>query len=385
MMPSPITLTTLGLLLLGGVAIDYVGRHSFIPRVSALIMFGALAGPSCLDILPGMSTSWFPHIASMALVMIGFLLGSSLTVQGLKESGRFVLSISIWAVVVTAAIVGAGLYLIGVPLTVSLICGAISTSTDPAATLDVVHGTNTKSQASQILLRITAIDDAWGLGFFSLVLVVVQSSIGAGEVGTFLLESLWEISGACVLGLALGLPMSYLTGRLRPGEPTLLEAVGMVLLCGGLALWLHVSYILAAMVMGSVVANCAKHHTRPFRAIENLEWPIVVLFFIFSGASIRIADMSTNAVLIISYILLRSAGRIVGAKIGGRLSHVGQSVQNWVGVALMPQAGVALGTAFIASQRISGLDSIVTVIATATVFFEIVGPICTRFALRKME
>jgi Kef-type K+ transport system membrane component KefB len=306
-------------------------------------------------------------------------------VQGLKESGRCVLSISIWAVVVTAAIVGAGLYLIGVPLTVSLICGAISTSTDPAATLDVVHGTNTKSQASQILLRITAIDDAWGLGFFSLVLVVVQSSIGAGEVGTFLLESLWEISGACVLGLALGLPMSYLTGRLRPGEPTLLEAVGMVLLCGGLALWLHVSYILAAMVMGSVVANCAKHHTRPFRAIENLEWPIVVLFFIFSGASIRIADMSTNAVLIISYILLRSAGRIVGAKIGGRLSHVGQSVQNWVGVALMPQAGVALGTAFIASQRISGLDSIVTVIATATVFFEIVGPICTRFALRKME
>lgn len=385
MMSSPIALTTLGLLLLGGVAIDYIGRHSFIPRVSALILFGFLAGPSCLDILPGMSTSWFPHIASMALVMIGFLLGSSLTVQGLKESGRCVLSISIGAVVVTAVIVGSGLFLAGVPLTVSLICGAIATSTDPAATLDVVHSSNTKSQASKILLRITAIDDAWGLVFFSFMLAVVQSSAGVGQVGAIFFESLWEICGACVLGFALGLPMSYLTGRLRPGEPTLLEAVGMVLLCGGLALWLHVSYLLAAMVMGAVVANCAKHHTRPFRAIENIEWPIVVLFFIFSGAAIDIADMSRNVFLVIAYILLRGVGRIVGAMIGGRFSHAGQSVQNWMGVALMPQAGVALGTAFIASQRIPGLDSIVTVIVTATVFFEIIGPICTRFALRKME
>lgn len=385
MMSSPVTLTTLGLLLLGGVAIVYIGRHSFIPRVSALILFGIVTGPSCLDILPGMSASWFPDIASMALVMIGFLLGSSLTVQGLKESGRCVLNISIWAVVVTAVIVGGGLYLIGVPLAVSLICGAVATSTDPAATLDVVHESNTKSQASKILLRITAIDDAWGLVFFSLMLVAVQVNSGMGGTGAVLLESLWEIGGAIILGGALGFPMSYLTGRLSPGEPTLLEAVGMVLLCGGLALWLHVSYILAAMTMGAVVANCAKHHTRPFRAIENVEWPIVILFFIFSGASIRFDDMTANAFLIVSYILLRSVGRIVGAKIGGRLSQAGRPIQNWMGVALMPQAGVALGAAFIASQRIPELSFIVTIVATATVFFEIVGPICTRFALWKME
>ena len=385
MLSSPTVLTTLGLLLLGGLATDYIGQHTFLPRVSALILFGFLTGPPVLDILPDMSATWFPHITNIVLTMVGFLLGSSLTAKGLKKSGTCVIGISLSVVIATTVIVSAGLFLIGVPLTISLVCGAIASSTAPTATLDIVHELKTKSRFSKILLGITAIDDAWGLIIFSLMLLLVQPSIGESIVRIFPTEFFWDIGGAVILGIALGLPMSFLTGRLQAGEPTLIEAIGMVLLCGGLALWLQVSNILAAMTMGVVVVNYATHHTRPFRAIESLERPLFIIFFVFSGASIHLEEVIENWLVIFSYIFLRIVSRLVGGKLGGKISKAAPSIQNWMGVALMPQAGVALGMALIASQRFPELASIVTIIVTATVFFEITGPVCTRLALKKME
>jgi len=384
MLSPALTLITLGLLFLGGLATDFIGRHTFLPRVSALILFGFLIGPSALDILPDISAAWFPYVTDMILVMVGFLLGSSLTVAGLKESGRSVFAISLSVVIVTALLVSTGLWLIGVPLALSLLCGGIASSTAPIATMDVVRELKAENRSSRLLLRIAAIDDAWGLILFSLLLLAVQAINGEGGATGIILDALWEIGGALFVGTALGLPMSFLTGRIRPGEPTLVEAIGMVLLCGGVSLWLNVSYLLASMVMGMVVANVARHHARPFRAIEGIEWPFVVLFFIFAGASIRVEHLFHVSLVIVAYIVLRIMGRLIGVKIGARMAGAGTQVENWMGLALMPQAGVALGMALVASHRFLELDSIVTIIVTATVFFEIVGPVCTRFALQKM-
>ena len=385
-MPSPaMILITLGLLFLGGLATDYIGRYTFLPRVSALIIFGLLIGPSALDLIPEISTYWFPYVTDMILVMVGFLLGNSLTFSGLKESGRSVVIISISVVIVTTLIVSAGLWFIGVPLAMSLICGGIAASTDPTATMDVVHEQKVKNEPSQILLRIVAIDDAWGLIIFSLTLVGVQFLYGESGGSEVVIEAIREIGGALAVGAALGVPMSFMTGRIRPGEPTLVEAIGMVLLCGGVALWLNVSHLLASMTMGLVVANVARHHTRPFRAIEGVEWPLLVLFFIFAGASIHLEHVADAGTILLAYIVLRIFGRLIGAKIGGRIAGSGARIENWMGLALMPQAGVALGMALVASQRVMDLDYIVTIVVSATVFFEILGPVCVRLALKHME
>ncbi|QJB58386.1 cation:proton antiporter [Pseudodesulfovibrio sp. zrk46] len=385
MLSPATTLITLGLLFLGGLATDYIGRHTFLPRVSALIIFGFLIGPSVLDILPEISAVWFPYITDMILVMVGFLLGSSLTVEGFKTTGRSVLSISLSVVIVTTALVSFGLWLIDVPLPFALLCGGIASATDPAATMDVVHELKLKDRPSRILLRIVAIDDAWGLVMFSLLLVGVQFLNGEGGAVPIVLDALWEIGGAVAIGIALGLPMSFLTGRLRPGEPTLVEAVGMVMLCGGIALWLEVSHLLTSMTLGVVVANTAKHHARPFHAIEGIEWPFMVLFFIFAGASIQLEYVPHASPVILAYILLRFLGRILGAKVGGRMAGSGSRVENWMGMAMMPQAGVALGMALVAAHRYQEFDSIVTIVVTTTAFFELVGPACVRFALQHMR
>lgn len=385
MLSEASTLLTLGLLFLGGVATDYVGRHSFIPRVSALILFGFLIGPSVFDILPDKSTAWFPFVTDIVLVMVGFLLGNSLIFSELKRSGRVVFAISITVVVITTLLVSVGLWLYGIPLHLALLCGAIASSTAPTATMDVVHELKLKNKSSQILLGIVAIDDGWGLIIFSLLLVTAESIVGGEGLAGIALDALWEVGGALATGIVLGLPMSFLTGRIRPGEPALVEAIGMVLLCGGIALWLNVSYLLASMTMGVVVANFASHHVRPFRAIESIEWPFIVLFFIFAGASIQLEHVFLSGTASLTYVVLRILGRLVGAKVGGRIGGSELLMENWMGMALMPQAGVALGMALIASHRFYEFNSLITVIGSATVFFEIVGPGCARVALQKMN
>ena len=176
--------------------------------------------------------------------------------------------------------------------------------------------------------------------------------------------------------------MAFITGRIRPGRPTLVEAVGLVFLCGGLAIWLDVSFLLAAMMMGVVVANRASHHERPFHAIENIEWPFMILFFVLSGASLELRDLLLAGVVGTGYIVLRILGRLVGAWLGGLLSNASPNLRRWMGLALLPQAGVALGMALVARQRYPDLgETILPVIIGSTILFELIGPIFTRSAL----
>lgn len=192
----------------------------------------------------------------------------------------------------------------------------------------------------------------------------------------------WEIGGALLVGLLLGLPMAYLTGRIRPGEPTQAEALGMVLLCAGLAVWAEVSYILSAMAMGAVVANLAKHHNRPFHTIEGIEWPFLILFFLLAGAALNINALPQIGILGAGYITLRVIGRIVGTRLGGRLSGAATTTRRWIGLALLPQAGVAIVMALLASQRFPELkDIILPVVLGSTVVFELIGPVITRRVL----
>lgn len=381
-----ITLITLGGLLLLGFVTDGIGRRTRLPRVTLMLIFGFIIGPSVLDLLPQPGRRWYPAIADMALVMIGFLLGETLSVSNLRRHGRLVLGISVSVVASTAAVVFGGLVLTGVPIGVALLLGGIAPATDPAATADVTREAGAKGGFSQTLLGVVAIDDAWGLIMFSVMLAAAQAVSGQGEAMSALVFGFRDLGGAVALGVALGVPMAYATGRVRRGEPTLAEALGLMFLCGGIALWLDVSYLLAAMVMGAAVANLARHHERPFHAIEGIEWPFMILFFILSGASLRVESLLEIGLIGFVYIALRAAGRLAGAWIGATASGGSEGMKRWMGVALMPQAGVALGMALLASQRMPEVKEVIMpVVIATTVFFEIIGPVLTKMALNRAD
>jgi Kef-type K+ transport system membrane component KefB len=235
------------------------------------------------------------------------------------------------------------------------------------------------------LLGIVAVDDAWGLIMFSLAFSAAQAFSGQATLLQPLLTGAWEIGGALIVGILLGIPMAYLTGRIRAGEPTRLEALGLVFLCGGVAMGLEVSFLLASMVMGCVVANLARHHTRPFHAIENIELPFMILFFVLAGASLQTETLITIGLVGTGYLVLRVLGRFVGAWVGGALGRAKSPFRLWMALALMPQAGVALGMALVAAQQRPDLgETILTVVIASTVLFEIAGPVLTRQALIRM-
>jgi Kef-type K+ transport system membrane component KefB len=274
------------------------------------------------------------------------------------------------------------LLLVGVRLEIALLLAGIATSTAPIATVDVVHEARAEGVFTRTLLGIVALDDAWGLIVFSLMLAAVQVVSGYGDGGEAIIAGAWELGGAVFVGIVLGVPMAYLTGRIQPGEPTLAEALGMVLLCGGIAIWLEVSFLLAAMVLGLVVANLARHHSRPFHAIEGIEWPFMILFFLLAGASLHVQSLAEVGLIGAIYIVCRIVGRLLGAWVGGTLSHAAPTLRRWMGMALMPQAGVALGMALVATQRFPQFsETIFPVVIGATVLFEAIGPVLTRTAL----
>lgn len=377
-------LLTLGGILLLGLVTSTLGQRSFLPRVTLLLIFGIIIGKGMLDIVPPVFSDRFEIIADMALLMVGFLLGGKLTVDSLRQSASKVLWISISAALVTTMIVSLGLIWAGVSKEIAILLGCIASATAPAAVLDVIIETDDKTSFRDLLLSIVALDDVWALVLFGIGMAMVTSLNGAGEDMSPLLMATKEIGGAVILGILVGLPAAYLTGRIKPGQPILTEALGLVFVCGGLAIWLDVSFLIASMTMGAVIANVAKHHEYPFHAIEGIEWPFMVVFFVLAGVLLELDAMGEIGLIGVIYILCRAIGKYLGARIGSQFSGADQATKNWMGVALFPQAGVAIGMALVASNHFPEYrQALLSVVISSTVFFEIIGPVFTRLALRR--
>lgn len=384
MIDLTLMLLLLGVIFLVGLAAEWLGRLTPLPRVTLLIIAGVILGPSLLGWLEPSGTPWFTVVSQVALTMVGFLLGGHLTRKALKRHGADVLALTLAVVVATALLVATVTWLLTGDLALSLLLGALATATDPAATSDVVNESGAKGPFTDTLLGVVAVDDAWGVLTFSLLMAAAMMLDG-GDGMSALSHGLWDIGGAVVLGLVLGVPGAYATGRISRGDPTLAEALGLVFLCLGAARWFEVSFLLSAVVMGAVVANVAKHHERPFHAIENIQWPFMIVFFLLAGAALELDMLLVVGGLGAAYVLARIMGRLVGASLGSWWRRpLLKGSGRWMGAALLPQAGVAVGMALVAAQRFpERADMILSIVLASTVVFEILGPPMTRLALRR--
>ncbi|MCE8546197.1 cation:proton antiporter [Ruegeria pomeroyi] len=379
-------LIALGLLFLAGLAADQLGARSRLPRVTLLLFCGLMAGSAGFDLIPESLAAVYPIVSVIALSMVAFLLGGELSLRTLSAHGRAIVVISLMVVVVTQLTVSAGLAMIGMPLAAALIVGALATATDPAATLDVIRQGQATGDFPRRLKGIVAIDDAWGVLLFALVAVLAGAVEGNGSGPGLLGGALVEIAGSVALGLAVGLPGAYLTGRLSGGEPLRIEALGLVFLTAGLSLWLDLSYLIAGMTAGAVIVNLAHHHKRAFREIEHFEWPFMIVFFILAGATLDLGALWAVGPLLIGYVALRVLGRVLGGWAGAMLAGTAQAERPWYGPALLPQAGVAIGMALIAGDLFPQFADMITALAIgATVVFELAGPLAAAYALRRVS
>lgn len=374
----------LGGLFLLGLAADHIGHRTWLPRATLLLLCGLAFGDAGLGLIPESLLDWSEFLSVTALTMVAFLLGGTLKADTLRARGMAILIISVAIVLTTMLFVSIGLLGIGVPFGLALIFAAIATATAPAATNDVITQSGIKNRFTDTLKGVVAIDDAWGLIVFSVVLVVAAQLNGTTTHGEFS-RVLREIGGAIGLGLAIGLPGAFLTGRISEGDPLETEALGLVFMTAGLALWLDVSFLIAGMTAGAIIANFASHHTKAFHELEHLQWPFMILFFVLAGASLEVATVWELGMLGVVYAVIRLVARIIGGWIGATLGGMPLNERRYVGIALLPQAGVAIGMALVAAQKFPEWSAqIMAITIGTTVLFEVIGPIATLIAIRKV-
>ena len=380
---------SLGLmLLLGFIAAKLIHRIK-VPAVTAYLVLGIVVGPSALNLISKQLLDSSGLISNVVLGFIAFSIGRNFIRDNLRRVGRPVLWISILGAVCPWFLVTFGLCVfLKLPVYVALLFGAISSATAPAATAMVVREYKAKGSFTDVLLGVVAIDDAWCLIIFAISLAV-SKGLAAGMAANaifsnVLFRPLLEIFGAFLLGGILSILLFYFSRYTRTNEELLIYTLGFIFLNIGLALYFQLSVLLSCMCLAALLVNIDKASFRFFDALRTIDSPFYLLFFVLAGANLDIKLLGALGFLGLFYLIVRSLGKVGGAYLGGCISRAPEKIKKYLGLGLLPQAGVALGVALIAKANFPQVGEMIfsTIVAT-TVVYELIGPVFTKFSLRK--
>jgi len=379
------TILNLGFILLFGLLAERLIQKIKLPTVTAFIIVGILIGPSLLDLINAQLISSSGLISNIALGIIAFSLGETFLFSSFKRIGKPVIYISIIASLLPCLLVTTGLhFLLGQPLYLAILLGAISSATAPAATLMVVREYKARGSLTNTLFGVVAIDDAWCLILFALLFAFSKDMIQAANPSWLkvIYPFIKEIFFSVILGSLTALLCNFISRYIKLKSDLLIYLLGFLLLNTGLALYFHLSILLTNIIFGAVLVNIGTTSFKFFDLLKSVDAPLYLLFFILAGANLEIGLLPGVWLCAIIFIISRSLGKIFGAYFGGYLSKAEDKIRKYLGWGLLPQAGVAIGLALIVKEEFPRLGDILfpTIIAT-TVFYEIAGPIFTRYAL----
>ena len=376
--------------LAGLIAARFVNKLRF-PSVTAYLLLGIVLGPGIFGLLSKDILGWSGLISNIVLGLIAFGIGQNFSIDSFRRIGKSVLWISLSAAILPWLIITLVLWLLlQQPFYLSLIFGAIASATAPAATVMVVREYRARGTFTDTLLGVVAIDDAWCLIIFALSLALAKAvSLHTANnilIIQILFKSVVEILGSFVLGVIVAFCASFFSKHIRTPTELLIYTLGFLLLNIGLALSLHISILLSCMALGACVVNINKANFKFFDTLRNIDSPLYLIFFVLAGASLEINLLAKIGLLGVGYVVFRVVGKIFGAYLGAHFSGASDVMKKYMGLALIPQAGVALGCALIAKANFPEVGGIIftTIIAT-TVIYEVFGPVCTKFALEKAE
>lgn len=384
------TLLILAIAMAAGLALSRLMKLVNLPNVTGYLIAGIIVGPFVLNLVTSESIQNFKIITSTALGFIAFSIGGEFKLSFLKKLGKQIIIITIAQAITTVILVMLAMLLIPGDFRIprAFLLGAIAAATAPAATLLVVRQYKAKGPVTDTLLPVTALDDAIGLMIFSLCFALAQAfSTGAGLTAkAIILEPLREIGLSLLVGGAFGAILALMMRYFRSNANRLCLMLVSVFACVALSEMWKLSSLLTCMMLGAVFANMRKDSVRVFKVCENWTPSLFMLFFVLSGAELDFSILLTVGITGVIYIVFRSLGKYFGAYLGSAMSNATPNVRKYLGITLLPQAGVAIGMAQMvaASEELSGIaPQVVTVVLFATLVYELFGPVLTKVALAK--
>lgn len=379
------TLLVIGIAMMAGLAVSRGARMIKLPNVTAFLVAGLIIGPCVAGLISREQLQSMNVVSEAALGFIAYAIGGEFKLTYLKKIGKAPLTITIFQGLATAFCVDVGLIALGFEAPVSLLLGAIALATAPAATLMVVRQYRADGPVTRMLLPVVAMDDALGLMVFSVSASVAEGLLG-GEMTfrSMVLSPLIEIAGSLALGSFLGLVLGFCSRFFASRGNKLALTIALVLAGVGLCdLW-GLSSLLVCMMIGAVMVNVSQQHEVLMEQCDRFTPPLFLLFFVLSGAELDLSVLPAVGLMGVSYLLLRSLGKWGGTMLGAVCVKADDNVRKYLGLTLLPQAGVAIGMSQLVAGRFPALaGSVNTVVLAGVLVFELVGPIITKVALTK--
>lgn len=401
-------LLALSIAIFAGLIMSRLTKIWNLPAVTAYLVAGILIGPYCLGLLgvPGLGfinhgdVEKFKIISEVALGFIALSMGNEFRVSELKKIGKQAIVIAIFQAVVATILVDIaliGLHFVfpeQLPISCAITLGAIATATAPAATLMVVKQYKAEGPLTKILLPIVALDDVVGLVVFAVSFGVAKAlEHGHIDIISVLVNPIVEVVVSLLLGAILGLLFHFLEQFFHSRSKRLTISVGFVFVAVALSMLdIHVgpvtiefSSLLVCMMLGTVFCNLCDFSEELMDRLDRWTAPVMVLFFVLSGSELEFSVFKDWVVILIGivYIIARSAGKISGASISAKMTKCEPQIQKYLGITLLPQAGVALGMSMTALELGEAGIIIRNVALFAVLVYELVGPTLTRIALER--
>lgn len=388
------TLISLSLILLVGFTMTRLSKRVGLPNVTAYIVTGILLGPYVLNIIPASFIQGTEFVTDIALAFIAFSVGEHFEFKKLRKMGAQSVVITLFEALTASALVFILAFVIlRLDFAFSIVLAALASATAPASTLLTIRQLGAKGDYVDTLLQVVAMDDVVGLVAYSLAIAAASTMIrgasGADSFRSVILPFLFNLL-LMALGAAFAWVLKLMTPTRRTADNRLIIAVAVLLLFSGVSAILGVSPLLGCMVMGMVYANI-EGHEKLFKQLNYFSPPILQLFFVRSGLSFDFAALGSGAklgassllVVAVLYFFVRLIGKYAGAFIGSVVTRKSKEIRNYLGLALAPQAGVAIGLAFLAARQL-GPDvggRLQTIILASSILYELIGPASAKLGL----
>ena len=329
-------------------------------------------------------------VNSLTLSLIGYTIGLSFSLDFLKEMGRKMVIILIVEVTITSIVVFLVVYVLTKNLPLSIMLASLSAATAPAGTIAVLREWRAQGSLTNMIIAIVGLDDAVGILLFTLGLALTKATLGVhGSLLSSFFLPVWEIIGAIILGGISGMIFNYVLRKINFSQDGIFVlSVAIPFLIWGIAQWMKVSSILSCMIIGTVLINLNPEKGNLSNSlVDNVMTPFFVLFFGSVGMTIKLAHLHRVGLISVFYCIGRSIGKYTGAYWGGRLAKAEEKIKKYLGSALLDQAGVAVGLAYLAAHELTGFEHLsnilVVSIALSTAIFQFLAPLGVQFSVKK--
>ena len=383
---------SLAAMLLGGFLMTRLTKLLRLPNVTAYILCGILLGPYCIHLVPADVMQGMSFLSDVALAFIAFGVGEFFRLSVLRKNGGKVAVITLLEALTASLLVFVLTYwILRLPLAFSVVLAALASATAPASTLMTIRQTGAKGDFVDTLLQVVALDDVVSLVAYSVAISLAVASLGSGGISAgVVLRPILFNAAVFLLGGIFGVILTVLFMK-RSTDNRLIVTLAMLFAFCGICALLDVSPLLGCMSMGTVYVNLSDDE-KLFRQLNYFNPPILLLFFVYSGMNFRLDALfgsentlgSVPLLLIgVLYLVIRVFGKYLGAWLGCLLTRRPAGTRRFLGLGLVPQAGVAIGLSAMAARVIGGAAGadLQTVILASSVLYELIGPPCAKLGL----